>query len=214
MLCPRHIKGGMNDATAGQPTTAEHWLTYADAAERLGLTLEAVRALARRQHWQRRSPNAVGGQTWILVPADRLVAAANGGHTNGERRAPRNDKRRAHSDEIAPPASQDDDGRRATPAATPDTDEPLDRRAEDSDRRLDEVLTAVREVGELFAPLRDQLDRERQRADRAENRVQEVEKQLAEMRDKLETEMIEHRRIVGTLTEQLAARRSWRWWRR
>ena len=48
----------------------------------------------------------------------------------------------------------------------------LDRRAEDSDRRLDEVLTAVREVGELFAPLRDQLYRERQRADRAENRVQ------------------------------------------
>ena len=66
LLCPRHIKGGMNDATAGQPTTAEHWLTYADAAERLRLTLEAVRALARRQHWQRRSPNAVGGQTWIL----------------------------------------------------------------------------------------------------------------------------------------------------
>jgi hypothetical protein len=31
------------------------------------------------------------------------------------------------------------------------------------------------------------------------------------MRDKLEAEMTEHRRIVGTLTEQLGARRS-RWW--
>src|SRR4051795_4168592 len=77
--------------TAEQSLTAEHWLTYAEAAERLGLTPEAVRALARRQHWPRRSPKAVGGQTWILVPADRLEAAAANGHTESGRRSARRD---------------------------------------------------------------------------------------------------------------------------
>src|SRR3954447_21775596 len=82
--------------TAEQSLTAEHWVTYAEAAERLGLTPEAVRALARRQHWPRRSPNAVGGQTWIVVPAEsraagdaaRLTLSANGHADSGQRTPP------------------------------------------------------------------------------------------------------------------------------
>src|SRR3954464_15838835 len=69
----------------------EQWLTYADAAEKLGLTVNAVRALARRQRWPRRSPNVIGGQAWVAVPADRL--AINGHVADGRRSklAPTND---------------------------------------------------------------------------------------------------------------------------
>jgi hypothetical protein len=68
--------------TDDRPTDG-HWLTYAEAAKCLGLTTEAVRALARRQKWDRRSPNAIGGQAWVLVPANRLsnkrpMVTANG----------------------------------------------------------------------------------------------------------------------------------------
>jgi hypothetical protein len=64
--------------------TDDYWMTYAEAAKKLGLTSEGVRALARRQRWPRRSPNAIGAQAWVLVPADRLDAIS----TDGKRAAP------------------------------------------------------------------------------------------------------------------------------
>src|SRR3954453_22537047 len=122
--------------TAEQPPTAEHWLTYAEAAERLGLTPEAVRALARRQHWPRRSPNAVGGQTWILVPADRLEGAAANGHTESVRRHARRDE----AEILLVAAVHNGDGQRAPT----DTGGQNDRRSPADnvgpDRRLDEIL--------------------------------------------------------------------------
>ena len=139
--------------TAEQSLTAEHWLTYAEAAERLGLTPEAVRALARRQHWPRRSPNAVGGQTWILLPADRLAAAAANGHDHSGRRPPPVNGRRTHSEDIALAAGQNADGHRTPPVASPDAGEQNDRRTppdiEDNGRRIEEVLTAVRAAAEI-----------------------------------------------------------------
>ena len=67
---------------------------------------------------------------------------------------------------------------------------------------------------EQIADLKNQLAAEKllhaedkERADRAEGRVQELQ-------DKLEAEMIEHRRVVGVLADQLSARRSWWPWRR
>src|SRR3954447_10106774 len=110
--------------TAEQPPSGEQWLTYADAADRLGLTLEAIRSLARRQHWPRRSPNAVGGQTWIVVPADRLAAgpaarltlSANG-HADSGHRTPPASGRRAHSEETTPANGQNANGHRTPPAA-------------------------------------------------------------------------------------------------
>src|SRR3954452_5784936 len=98
--------------TAEQSLTAEHWLTYAEAAERLGLTPEAVRALARRQHWPRRSPNAVGGQTGILVPADRLAA---NGHAESRRRPPPSTDRQDHPANLLMTAGETSDGRRTPP---------------------------------------------------------------------------------------------------
>lgn len=46
----------------------ERWLTYTEAAQLLGKTQEAVRALARRQHWPRQSPNLPGGHARVCVP--------------------------------------------------------------------------------------------------------------------------------------------------
>jgi hypothetical protein len=52
------------------------WLTYRQAAAELGVTPEAVRAMARRKGWPRRSPNAAGGQAWVLLPVGRFAATA------------------------------------------------------------------------------------------------------------------------------------------
>ena len=47
----------------------EDWLTYAEAGQLLGKTPEAVRALARRQHWPRQTPNLPGGHARVKMPA-------------------------------------------------------------------------------------------------------------------------------------------------
>jgi hypothetical protein len=47
---------------------AEEWLTYLELGERLGITASAARMHARRRGWQRRAPNAIGGQAHVLVP--------------------------------------------------------------------------------------------------------------------------------------------------
>src|SRR3954467_10799127 len=57
----------------------ERWLTYAEAAQLLGRSTEAVRALVRREKWPRRIPNDYGSPTLILVPVDRLPPTVTGG---------------------------------------------------------------------------------------------------------------------------------------
>ena len=46
------------------------WLTYVELGERLGISASAARMHARRRGWQRRAPNAIGGQAHVLVPED------------------------------------------------------------------------------------------------------------------------------------------------
>ena len=83
-------------------------------------------------------------------------------------------------------------------------------------------MTALQEIADmLMAPVREQLAdlkvqlvAQRERADRAEQRTREAETRAAEFQQQLQTEMIEHRRVVGLLAEQLAARHSWWPWRR
>src|SRR4051794_4075569 len=123
----------------------EHWLTYTEAAERLGLTVNAVRALARRQRWPRRSPNVIGGQAWVAVPANRL---AINGHTGGDQRskpAMINDR---------PPAIIDhgSDDQRLEPA-TIDNHYGGDRRPKPADDRAStQVLIAGQESIQRIAP--------------------------------------------------------------
>jgi hypothetical protein len=54
-------------------TDQDRWLSYAEIGELLGITSSAARMHARRRGWMRRSPNAIGGQTRVLVPADIVV---------------------------------------------------------------------------------------------------------------------------------------------
>jgi hypothetical protein len=192
----------------------EHWLTYTEAAERLGLTVNAVRALARRQGWPRRSPNVIGGQAWVAVPATRLSI---NGRDRGDRRSNHDlDRDRSSMINDQPPQinGHDGDDRRSNPAV---------------DHRSYEILTAVQEVAERIAePLRERIAdlknqlaseklqraEDRERTDYAEERAKEAEGRVRELQQKLEAEMIEHRRVVGLLAEKLSARRSWRLWRR
>jgi hypothetical protein len=47
------------------------WETYAEAAVRLGITAEAVRAHAKRQHWPRQRPNSdPNGPVLVAIPVE------------------------------------------------------------------------------------------------------------------------------------------------
>lgn len=50
------------------------WLTYTEAAERLGSTPEAVRQQSRRGRWAKQRPNKAGQPARIEVPDDLLSA--------------------------------------------------------------------------------------------------------------------------------------------
>ena len=79
----------MSDADSGE------WLTYQQAAQRLGLgSSEAVRSLARRKGWARRSPNRIGDIAQVLVPVgadqrstDRATDTATDTATGANRRS-------------------------------------------------------------------------------------------------------------------------------
>jgi hypothetical protein len=49
--------------------TGQEWLTYGQAGERLGLSVEAVRQRARRRRWRKTRGN--DGRILISVPTDR-----------------------------------------------------------------------------------------------------------------------------------------------
>ena len=66
---------------------------------------------------------------------------------------------------------------------------------------------------EQVADLKTQLVAERDRANHADDRARDAEGRVRELQEKLAAEMIEHRRVVSLLAEQLA-RRSWWPWRR
>jgi hypothetical protein len=199
--------------TDDRPTEG-HWLTYGEAAQLLGISSEALRSLARRHRWDRRSPNAIGGQAWVLVPADRLPTNGRG---DSDQRLTTDDNRLQPIERPVPTNGRKDGDQWSDLAS--------DRR---ENRQSEDVLTAMREmaqtlmgpVREQIADLKTQLTLERDRADRAEGRAQdaenrtvEAERRVRELAEKLEAEMIEHRRIVSLLAERLA-RRSWWPWRR
>jgi len=251
LLCASCLVARYNKRMIDDQPTDEHWLTYAEAAEKLGLTVNAVRALARRQRWPRRSPNVIGGQAWVAVPADRLAISGYVADDRRSKPAPANGQSSLINDQNRDGRRPDSaainghfgDDRRLEPAASdqilstndhyngerrPDSGERNDhnssgRRSESADdRRSNEILAAIQEVVErITEPLREQIAdlknqlaaekllraEDKERADRAEGRVQELQ-------DKLEAEMVEHRRVVGVLADQLSARRSWWPWRR
>ena len=71
-------------------------------------------------------------------------------------------------------------------------------------RALEESITSLREQLATEQLLRAE---DKKRADLAEERGRELHEQL-------QAEIVEHRRVVGLLTEQIPIRRSWWPWRR
>src|SRR4051812_5001372 len=66
---------------------SEPWLTYIEAAERLGVSVEAVRAMVRRDGWPEQRANGIGQVVRVQVPPDLLTngrpLATTGGATAG-----------------------------------------------------------------------------------------------------------------------------------
>ena len=89
----------MIDSDGGQ------WLTYREAAAALGLSSpEAVRSLARRRGWSRRSPNAIGDQARVLLPtgADRRLQPVPTDVATRDDRHPTIERPSSDSPETAP----------------------------------------------------------------------------------------------------------------
>jgi hypothetical protein len=58
------------------PESTSGWLTYAEAAERLGSTPEAVRTRSRRENWPKQRPNVGGGLARVIPPSELLTTCA------------------------------------------------------------------------------------------------------------------------------------------
>ena len=57
--------------TTSSVTAETRWETYTEAAARLGITAEAVRAHAKRQRWPRQRPNRdPNGPVLVAIPPD------------------------------------------------------------------------------------------------------------------------------------------------
>jgi hypothetical protein len=137
------------------------WLTYAEAGELLGISVDAARLRASRQGWSRRTPNEYGATAHVLVPEEAPVR-------------PR---------PALTPGRPPDDRGTCAPLATPSdqVDETVVRVVDPAD-----MLRMIRgTVAGLVTPLHEQLERERGRADRAEQRVDELQAALAAERQRL-----------------------------
>lgn len=191
----------------------ERWLTYAEAADSLGISTEAVWLRARRSEWPRRAPNEHGAVARVLVSdddrgTDRSDDRPRPALTAGR---PPDDRRTSAGQSDRQPAGHD---RPDLPVTGPD------------------IARTVREAVELLlAPLREQLDvanrhldEERVRADQTERRADEalaeardVRWQLDETRaralDALTAERIARDEAAG-LRAELDARKQFGLWRR
>jgi hypothetical protein len=165
----------------------EHWLTYAEAADLLGISTEAARLRARRYKWPRRTPNEPGAVARVLVPdddrgtdrqSDRPQPALTGGRPADDRR----------TNGMHPPGHD-------LPVTGPD------------------IARTVREAVELLVkPLSAQLDIANRRADEALAEARDTRRQLHEERartaDALTAERIARDEAAGQRAE-LDARREW-----
>jgi hypothetical protein len=167
----------------------ERWLTYAEVGELLGISVEAARALARRQNWPRRTPNEHNALARVLVPSDRPAARSrspgargmNGGHLGNDRSA-----------ENRQTAEHDRSGESA-----------------------DIFWSTVRALESAVETLREQLGIANQRVDEERGRSQQAEQRADEERERAERALARVEELTAQLAERTAApppvRRWWRW---
>lgn len=177
------------------------WLTYAQAAERLGLSPEAVRHRARRAGWRTMPGN--DGRTLVLIPDDEVA-------------------------DIRPRAPVHTPDRTAdhSPARTPGHDDQIARsnaRAERADERADEANKRADGAMALADRTLAALAEANARAERAETGRGEAADQLALARAALDQAQGDARKARGEaedLRRAEAARkakgrlhRAWEAWR-
>jgi hypothetical protein len=168
----------------------ERWLTYAEAGELLGISSEAARAIARRNHWPRRTPNRPGGFAQVQMPADRLTVRTRPALTDGQM-------------PVADGHSVVTDGQvDRRPTVTNGADQPV----------TDPVTlrSAVRTLENAVDGLRDQLAVANRRLDEERQRLEEERTRTA---DAMTAERIAREEAAG-LSAELDARKQWGWWRR
>jgi len=136
--------------------SADRWLTYADAAALLGMTVDSLRHRARRDHWGKRISNE--GKALVLVPLDAVRIPAGGapGETAGD-----------------PPASR--------PATRPEPDlvAVYVARIAELERRIADLRTDLDGARQERDRERDERHAERDRADRITADLAEIARQFA-----------------------------------
>jgi hypothetical protein len=212
-------------------------VTYVELAKARGISVAAARRLTQRHKWPKQIGN--DGFTRVIVPTSMLVAWDSDAYDDS--RVSGNDA--CDDVDVNGEVSQADVGVDATDDAYIDTydditrprksavdlttvraivDATADAWADLWDDATADTRSAVRVLEAAVVSLREQLATERllraedkERADCAEQHAREAETRVKEVQDQLQAEMVEHRRVVGMLAEQLSARRSWwPWWRR
>ena len=166
----------------------ERWLTYAEAGELLGISSEAARAIARRNHWPRRTPNRPGGFAQVQMPADRFSVRTRPALTDGQ--MPVADGHSALTD------GQID----RRPTVTNGVDQPV--------TDPDALRSAVRTLENAVDGLRDQLAVANRRVDEERQRV---EHERTRVTDAQAAERIARDEAAGLRTrfDQLQARGLW-----
>ena len=168
------------------------WETYADAAERLGMTADAVRHRARRLHWRRMRAN--DGRTLIMVPEDIEPIERSDDH-------PMND---SAIDRSSPDHTVDQSG----------TIDALQERIADLQADLERER---QEHSSAIARERDERLAERRHNSALTNQLIEAEKAKSEIEKAAalaQTEASHHAAKIEELRETLAEMRSRSWWRR
>ena len=155
------------------------WLSYREAAERLGTTRGAVAKRAKRRGWLRRPGNRPGSETAVLVPVDALT--------------------RAHA--MSPQA---DAIRRLSEAVEGLTVMLAAERAErvEAQRQLAEAQRALQQSQEQLAELQQQFEAPRARV--ATSAPRAVPKEL----ERLTASMLTAERRVRELAERVEAQRA------
>lgn len=180
------------------------WLTYAEAAAEVGLTVEGLRQRARREHWRKMLGN--DGKALIMLPddIDRLPPGEAAGEQEGEPfKATR-----------LPPASPPGNEEAFTTLVASLQDRVAELR-EDLERertRADAEIARERErAEEAIAWERAERAKEREQAERTATELSEIAKALA---NAMESGAARERELIEKLAEARKAGRGWWPWRR
>ena len=164
------------------------WLTYREAAERLGSTAEAVRYRALRGKWPRRRGN--DGRARVQIPEDAPPVRTPSAHSVGTPSAPRSDEALTHALESHIKTLQGDN-------------EELKERLAEAEARFAAAETRIENL------LADLADRGAQHADERAVLVA----QIASERTNAERAIAAFSALADRL-DALAADRARPWWRR